>query len=699
MCQDANYHESPLAGDVQPQLKSTPIATSSSALLVNLPTISRNKEHDVFWVANDVGAYLERDLDHSRLNKIHGHLWMAGRPLNARPIHRQKMMGFDIILTEQADLHLLKFSNKIFIKPLPDYMLNFLFWEMYLCKSEDLHKSACGILLSYVWLICSPLDLKLAHKLDLLPSEITWLQWKSFVAEFILHVDPNTLDKVNKRYHFGELRLGRINSIYRIRFFFTHFIRGYLYGYNRYVVFFQRNFAWIFIVLVYFSLVLTAMQVGATIPPLNTNTAFLRASYGFSVFSIITVAAIVYIRLLYLLCGGLQIISELTKWIPVLDNVDDDELLRKPLGTRIEAQADAQYVTSTRPPLKYLLESSNGYIIITSRNQAVALEITGHKQNLIDVQLMKMAEAYVLMQKKLIERVEKEELVQLVEELDFMPLAIVQAASYINHRSPRCSASQYLQKLRQNERQATKLLDQESYEAGRDWEAKNSILLTWQISFDHIRRIRQSAADLMSLMSFFDWQGISKDLLRVKDIDRSFQRSVNDNFESDITTLRDYSLIATGEDTMIFTMHRLVQLTVRTWLKSQGQKEEWKERFITTLNHKFPTGEYENCERCCSLFPHVRGAWYAQECGNISESREMAALSRMQRMQLGGAEDKDTLDSTAMLAITYRQEGQLGEAEQLFVQVMETTKAKLGADHPDTLTSMANLASTLWNQG
>lgn len=218
---------------------------------------------------------------------------MAGRPLNARPIHRQKMMGFDIILTEQADLHLLKFSNKIFVKPLPDYMLDFMFWETYLCKSEDLHKSACGILLSYVWLICSPLDFKLAHKLDLLPSKITWFWWKSFVAEFILHNDPNTLDKVNKRYHFGELRLGRINSIYRIRFFFTHFIRGYLYGYNRYVVFFQRNFAWILIVFVYFSLVLTAMQVGATIPPLNTNTAFLQASYCFSVFSIVAVAAIV----------------------------------------------------------------------------------------------------------------------------------------------------------------------------------------------------------------------------------------------------------------------------------------------------------------------------------------------------------------------------------------------------------------------
>ncbi|KAJ5261427.1 hypothetical protein N7478_012022 [Penicillium angulare] len=290
---NASDHKLPPASGIQPQLKSTPKAASSSLLLVNLPTISRDKDHQVFLVAEDIETYLKRDLDHSRLNRIHGHLWMAGRPLNARPIHRQKMMGCEFLLTEQADLHLLKFSNKVFVKPLPDYMLDFMFWDKYLCESEELHKSACGILLSYVWLICSPLDLKYAHKLDLLPREITWIWWKSFVAEFLSQIDANTLNQVNKRYHFGELRLGRINSIYRIRFFFTHFIRGYLYGYNRYTVFFQRNFAWILIVLVYFSLVLAAMQVGTTVSPLSTSHAFQRASYGFVVFSIVTVAAVV----------------------------------------------------------------------------------------------------------------------------------------------------------------------------------------------------------------------------------------------------------------------------------------------------------------------------------------------------------------------------------------------------------------------
>jgi hypothetical protein len=32
------------------------------------------------------------------------------------------------------------------------------------------------------------------------------------------------------------------------------------------------------------------------------------------------------------------------------------------------------------------------------------------------------------------------------------------------------------------------------------------------------------------------------------------------------------------------------------------------------------------------------------------------------------------------------------------VQVVETRKTKLAADHPDTLTTMTNLASTYWKQ-
>ena len=42
-------------------------------------------------------------------------------------------------------------------------------------------------------------------------------------------------------------------------------------------------------------------------------------------------------------------------------------------------------------------------------------------------------------------------------------------------------------------------------------------------------------------------------------------------------------------------------------------------------------------------------------------------------------------------------DGRYNEAEMSFEQVVETFKRVLGEEHPSTLTSMDNLASTFWN--
>ncbi|KAJ5034825.1 hypothetical protein NUH16_006270 [Penicillium rubens] len=349
---------------------------------------------------------------------------------------------------------------------------------------------------------------------------------------------------------------------------------------------------------------------------------------------------------------------------------------------------------------------------------------------------MNRSEALELLQRKLGRSAETPDILTLVEELEFMPLAIVQAAGYILHRAPRCSVSQYLEKFRKSDGEATKLLHYEAGHIYRDWEAKNSILVTWQISFDYIRRVRPSAADLLSLMSFFDRQGVSEDLLRVhrdtqnedpssegidEDMGSISESNTDDEFNDDLETLRDFSFIFVSENMSVFTMHRLVQLTVHVWLKNHGQIERWKEEFITSLYRRFPTGEYKNWTQCRSLFPHLKsavsqrpgsqdslakwatllynGAWYAQVSGNIAESRDMASKSRRERVIMFGLEDEQTLNSTAMLASVYRLEGRWEEAEQLEVQVMETSKTKLGVVHPDTLASMNNLALTYGNQG
>jgi Ankyrin repeats (3 copies)/Tetratricopeptide repeat/Ankyrin repeats (many copies) len=64
-----------------------------------------------------------------------------------------------------------------------------------------------------------------------------------------------------------------------------------------------------------------------------------------------------------------------------------------------------------------------------------------------------------------------------------------------------------------------------------------------------------------------------------------------------------------------------------------------------------------------------------------------------------GRKYPSTLTSMANLASTYRNQGRWMEAENLDIQVMETSLRVLGEEHPSTLTSMANLASTFWNQG
>jgi hypothetical protein len=69
------------------------------------------------------------------------------------------------------------------------------------------------------------------------------------------------------------------------------------------------------------------------------------------------------------------------------------------------------------------------------------------------------------------------------------------------------------------------------------------------------------------------------------------------------------------------------------------------------------------------------------------------------RKKLLGAEHPDTLTSIANIASTYRNHEMWNEAEQLEVQVMDMRKKLLGAEHPHTLTSIANLASTYRNQG
>jgi len=63
------------------------------------------------------------------------------------------------------------------------------------------------------------------------------------------------------------------------------------------------------------------------------------------------------------------------------------------------------------------------------------------------------------------------------------------------------------------------------------------------------------------------------------------------------------------------------------------------------------------------------------------------------RRRVLGAEHPSTLTSMSNLASTYSNRRQWKEAEELEMQVIETSLRVLGTDHLDTITSMSKLVS------
>lgn len=145
-----------------------------------------------------------------------------------------------------------------------------------------------GFLSSYILLVSYETDFIIAQELHLLPSGLDWKGWLDIVQELL----PRFLvdeQMVSPRYLYGELRLSRINWIYKLdsRFRFRHFCRGYYYSPQTYRSFLNRNFGWLLVVFVYFTILLTAMQVGLATNQLKDSSSFNAASYGFTVFSLI----------------------------------------------------------------------------------------------------------------------------------------------------------------------------------------------------------------------------------------------------------------------------------------------------------------------------------------------------------------------------------------------------------------------------
>src|SRR5438477_4613242 len=78
---------------------------------------------------------------------------------------------------------------------------------------------ALGLLLSYTWLIRWESDHKIAQDLGLLPSNIQYQEWIDFSNHFLSTYSRDQIVRpwLHWRYDYAEIRLNRINLIWRLR--------------------------------------------------------------------------------------------------------------------------------------------------------------------------------------------------------------------------------------------------------------------------------------------------------------------------------------------------------------------------------------------------------------------------------------------------------------------------------------------------
>jgi len=287
------------------------INVAASGHLELLPASYRTPD-DMMEIPAIDEAFLVSQLDLSRLNRLYNMFWMVGRPMPSRPLHYQRTLSRDIFITEEMDMHLVWTSGRIYLKPIPRFLLNPDFWSGHLqctrfkCQSYDpnkpdtgevdgafcmrcrFHRIALGFLWSYTALIPYESDFHIAKSNYLIPMDTDWRAWKEFVKQILINKDIHL--QIHPRFLYGELRLSRLNKLHRISH--RQLFRGYASGYNRYVDFLHDKFTALASVVVYIGVVLAGMQVGLQTSQLQNSRAFNAVSYGFTVFAIAAPIAI-----------------------------------------------------------------------------------------------------------------------------------------------------------------------------------------------------------------------------------------------------------------------------------------------------------------------------------------------------------------------------------------------------------------------
>ncbi|KAF5705123.1 gamma-glutamylputrescine oxidoreductase [Fusarium globosum] len=236
-------------------------------------------------------------------------------------------------------------------------------------------------------------------------------------------------------------------------------------------------------------------------------------------------------------------------WLMVVDNADDLNLFYGTDGLS-----------------RHLPTCPQGKLLVTTRNRQVAVRATKGRC-LIEIPRMTESEAHDLLGEHLgFLSPDVTDLSMLASKLEYLPLILVQAASFIKENGT--SINEYLSLLEADEN-LIELLDEDFETDGRYPDSFQAVTKAWAISFRQIRRQNQLAAELLSIRSMFDHQHIPERFLNTY-LSLCYGEEKTLERLRAIGLLKAFSFVSSGEDNSI-SMHRLIQLVMRDGLSEKTQ--------------------------------------------------------------------------------------------------------------------------------
>jgi tetratricopeptide (TPR) repeat protein len=409
--------------------------------------------------------------------------------------------------------------------------------------------------------------------------------------------------------------------------------------------------------------------------------------------------------------------SRAGRWLLIVDNADDLEIFF----------GDGQ----SEGISKYLPQSENGLIVYTTRTPEVAEQAC---RDIIDVGAMNRQDAMDFLKKSLRNKKHLSNdatAKELLDELAHLPLAIAQAAAYLNRNST--PIQRYLRLLRNTEKDMVSLLKKEFQDNTRYKESANAVAMTWVVSFNQIQERHRPAADLLAFMSCIEWKAIPRSLLPPAQSELDMEDAIGILCGYSLITRRgdDAKNLRQKDDESMeqeewdeqeeqeewYDIHRLVHLATKVWTSECGDAAKVVTKALQHIEDVFPTYEWENRELWRAYLPHTfRILENSKKC-NVGETsalclrmgeclftdkrfkeaiellRESCRLRDVLREN-----DPDRLQSQHSLAFAYNGNGQAQEAVELLEYVVRIREA-LEEGHPSRLASQHGLARAYLHNG